>query len=337
MKTTCHKDYTIIVNSCDRYEDLWVPFFTLLKKYWDPVDVRLILNTESKDFRFDGLSIECIHPADRNDPYGKRMINVLSQVTTPYVIPLLDDFFIRKEVDHDLLDNIIRWMDEDKRIVYFNCDCTPTFYYDYEVNVYPGFRRLPNGNEYTLNMQAAVWRTKKLLAYWRPQVSPWEWEMYTNLIAARSKTDRFYCVTDPEYSFCDYGYSYEGMGVFRGKWVKDDVVPLFEREGIHVDYAKRGFFSPEAPSSSLTEIRNHLKTVKTESKMIDRCLDRKSAVLYSVFIKRNKVLGMIRFPSDILYIKYALAREQKRFMKTMARKQRLTAIMKRGLKWRKYP
>ena len=49
---------TMLVNSCDAYEDLWQPFFTLLKRYFAPLDMRILLNTESKDFRFEGLNIE---------------------------------------------------------------------------------------------------------------------------------------------------------------------------------------------------------------------------------------------------------------------------------------
>ena len=41
---------TMLVNSCDAYEDLWQPFFTLLKRYFAPLDMRILLNTESKDF-----------------------------------------------------------------------------------------------------------------------------------------------------------------------------------------------------------------------------------------------------------------------------------------------
>ena len=46
----------LLVNSCDKYEDLWAPFFTLLKKYWNP-EYPIVLNTESKDFNFEGLNI----------------------------------------------------------------------------------------------------------------------------------------------------------------------------------------------------------------------------------------------------------------------------------------
>ena len=64
---------TILVCSCDRYEDLWIPFFTLLRKYWGSKDVRILLNTESLGFSFDGLEIECVH-APGEKYYGQRLV-----------------------------------------------------------------------------------------------------------------------------------------------------------------------------------------------------------------------------------------------------------------------
>lgn len=240
------KQLTIVVNSCDSYDDLWLPFFTLLKKYWNTKGIRILLNTESKTFQMDGLEIECVH-SPKEYPYGKRMLNALSKVKTPYVLPLLDDFFLRVAVNTDLITQVIKWMEIDSEIVYFNCDCLPV-YADYEIDEYPGYRRVPMGNDYTLNMQAAIWRTDCLKKYWRSDVSPWEWEVICNHLAMKDCKHKFYCVLKKENAFMDYGHHQFGdiWGVYRGKWVKEDVVPLFQKEGIEIDYSKRGFYDPKA-------------------------------------------------------------------------------------------
>ncbi|MBQ9880335.1 MAG: hypothetical protein IJM45_07895 [Clostridia bacterium] len=327
MNYSLNDKITILVNSCDSYSDLWIPFFTLLKKHFAATDIRIILNTESEDFSFDGLSIDCVHPEDRNDPYGKRIMNAIKQVRTPYVFPLLDDFFLRRDVDINRLNEIIRWMDNDKSIVYFNALNISTFT-DHEVDKYPGFKRLPNGNTYTLNMQAAVWRTEKYLYYWRPDVSPWDWEEFTNLIAARNKRDKFYCVTDTDKSFCCYGFDLKGMGVHRGKWVKDDVVPLFKKEGIDVDFSRRGFLSYDEKPTTDMGLRDSLKTIEPSNELIDRCLDPADRLKYAVFVRTNKVMGISRYSPAILYIKYSLAKERKSFIKRNNIRQKLTSIMK---------
>ena len=52
--TSWQNRVTLLVNSCDAYADLWQPFFTLLKRYFVPLPAEILLNTETKDFAFDG-------------------------------------------------------------------------------------------------------------------------------------------------------------------------------------------------------------------------------------------------------------------------------------------
>jgi len=328
---------TILVNSCDNYDDLWLPFFTLLRQYWVPLNVRVILNTETKTYSMDGMNIEAVHPENPNDSYGKRMLNVLSKIKTPYVIPLLDDFFLRKNVDVDMISNIIDWMEADENIVYFNCDYTPV-YEDWDKDKYPGFHRIPFGNVYTLNMQAAVWRTEKLIHYWKPDVSPWEWEEYTNLTAARNTKEKFYCVSEYGNGFCDYGYTLKGMGVHHGKWVKDDVIPLFEKENIKADFSKRGFLEYNNSTANQEYLKEHLKRVKGSSDLVNRCLDGKDKFLYYIFVKRNKIVAQFKCMPEYLYIRYSLLKNRRKFYKKKSNAQRKALIKQYGLfgsLWRK--
>ena len=40
------KRATIVVFSCDSYEDVWNPFFTLMNKYWKNCKYDIILNSK---------------------------------------------------------------------------------------------------------------------------------------------------------------------------------------------------------------------------------------------------------------------------------------------------
>lgn len=299
---------TILVNSCDAYEDLWNPFFTLLRKYWEDKSVRIVLNTESKFFSLEGITIDCISCIDKN--YSTRIRNALSHIHTEYVLILLDDFFLRRPVDLDRIEQIIKWMDADEEIVYFNSDCTEV-YADWEVDKYPGFRRIPPGAEYVLNLQAAIWRTKDLLSYWDRSVSPWEWEGIVSLRTINDKK-KFYCTTSWENAICDYGYMSEGMGVFRGKWVLDDVKPLFEREEIDVDFTQRGIYDPEKALN-----RVDTQTRKSFYDCIIRCIGIQGLVCY--FAHRItciccKIIGMENMITSDFY-QSIRERAKKKFLK----------------------
>lgn len=240
--TFLRDNVTIVIHSCDAYEDLWEPFFTLLHRYWKDVPCRILLNTETKDYAFPGLEIECVHPSSLDVPYGQRLLEAVQRVKTKYVLPMLDDFFLRRPVNTAQILNILEWMEADKNIVYFDCDCIESLSPALEADRYPGYRRLPKGNAYILNMQAAIWRTERYVHYWRPNVTPWEWELNCNFGIPLWSRDKFYAVTRLGNGFLDYGFNPDGMGVFRGKWVMEDVVPLFQKEGITVDFSKRGAY-----------------------------------------------------------------------------------------------
>lgn len=90
--TSWQNRVTLLVNSCDAYADLWQPFFTLLKRYFVPLPAEILLNTETKDFAFDGLNLRCVHSTAPT--YGERMTDALREVKTEYTLLLLDDFFL---------------------------------------------------------------------------------------------------------------------------------------------------------------------------------------------------------------------------------------------------
>ena len=242
--------------------------------------MRILLNTESKDFRFEGLNIECVHSSAAT--YGERMTDALRRVKTEYTLLMLDDFFLREPVKMDRLHDLVRWMDADRDIVNFSSDITEALY-DWEVDRYPGYRRLPVGNRYTLNMQAAVWRTDKFAEYWNHKVSPWDWEERCNVLTAAHPKDKFYCVLNEEARFLNYGYHKgQWMGICHGKWVEHDVVPFFAKEGIEIDYAKRGFVDLAHRPASLQK-----ETARSERyDLVRRCLGAGYLLPYFLFCRR---------------------------------------------------
>ena len=48
------ENITIIVNTCDRFEDCWNPFFILLEKFWTNCQHPIILTTFDKKYDYSG-------------------------------------------------------------------------------------------------------------------------------------------------------------------------------------------------------------------------------------------------------------------------------------------
>ena len=86
-------DCAVLVCSCDKYEDTWIPFFTLMKKYWSDCPYQIYLNTETKQYK-DKLGMGVITLNSRPKySWSKRLKNCLRQIDSQFVILILDDFF----------------------------------------------------------------------------------------------------------------------------------------------------------------------------------------------------------------------------------------------------
>lgn len=59
---------TLLVNSCDSYEDCWNGFFDLLLIQWQDFNMKVVLNTETKTYSHDGLSIETMRLCQKEMP-----------------------------------------------------------------------------------------------------------------------------------------------------------------------------------------------------------------------------------------------------------------------------
>ena len=230
---------TILLCTCDSYKDLWYPFFKLLDEYWPNNRCKIILNTETDSYQYGNLNI--VSYSLGKAPYGQRMLNHLEKIDTPYTLLLLDDFFLRRPVNTDVLSNILEEMDKDHNIGALYCDKNDCTTNDSLCDV---FYQIKQRAPYKLNMQAGLWRTQTLKKYWQPNDNPWIWEIFVNFTTFNSE-DKFYALRDLNDAPIYYGYNPDGMGVFRGKWVVDDVKPLFDKHGISIDFSKRGEYDPQ--------------------------------------------------------------------------------------------
>lgn len=265
---------TILVCTCDAYEDLWNPFFTLLRTYWPDLDSKIIMNTETKSFSFDGLDITTY--SFGKFEYGQRMLKHLDKIETPFFILLLDDFFLRSLVSTSMVEKMIGFLETNKEVACMYCDENK---YVNNEQPFPPFYRMNRYAPYKLNMQAAIWRTDSFKKYWRPYDNPWRWEAFVN-ITTFDKKDIFYCLKERKNSPIDYGFNPDGMGVYRGKWVLEDVKPLFVKHNINIDFTKRGTYNKETASSPLP-------ISKTVGYIFRRLSFRRAFMFYVFAIKRR--------------------------------------------------
>lgn len=236
MKNNC----TMLVCTCDTYEDTWEPFFKSLKKYWKNFNMPIVLNTESKDYKMEGLDIQTFHLFENKKVrWGERLIEHLKRIDTKYIFFMLDDFFLVKPVNTDVIEQCYEWMEKDDNIAVFSFHRV-----DDPTNIpsekYSNFDRRAQKGMYRMNCQAALWRKDRLIKFIKKYESPWDWEIYGTIRSARFK-DEFYAIREGLEEPLDYNMYSQGTGICRGKWVKEVVEPLFKELDVHVDFSIRGF------------------------------------------------------------------------------------------------
>lgn len=81
---------TILVLSCDKYADLWEPFFGQFWKYWPDCPYPVVLGSNTKGYKHPKVKTILSGP-DRD--WSSSLRTILEKISTPYIFLLLDDIF----------------------------------------------------------------------------------------------------------------------------------------------------------------------------------------------------------------------------------------------------
>ncbi len=227
-------DYSIIVNTCDAYSDLWEPFFCLLKENWpDCINREIIINTETKR---DGINAENIRfvntKYDKGDQWGGRLLHCLNEAKSDYVVVLMDDFFLREPVSLDKVELALNALHNTPEIaVFYLVDILKKDSIDGE---FLGYTEVPRWKNYRLNSAPALWRKESLIRYTKETDNPWAWEYFGSCRTNHTK-ELFYTVSKIKEPVYDYAHA-----IYRGKWLGEDILPLLDRYSLNIDFKNRG-------------------------------------------------------------------------------------------------
>jgi len=104
MSLINEREVVFLVVSCDRYSDLWTPFFTMMQKMWPDCPYRQYLMTNEKDFVFDGVTVIKTGP---DVDYSSQVRRAVEQVDSRWLILWLEDCIISRPVDTARLQQIV--------------------------------------------------------------------------------------------------------------------------------------------------------------------------------------------------------------------------------------
>ncbi|CAD6491158.1 MAG: hypothetical protein FFODKBPE_00095 [Candidatus Argoarchaeum ethanivorans] len=220
----------ILVTSCDKYQDIWEPFFTLFFRYWQDCPYPVYLGTNR--LKYDHGRVKTIAVGDETD-WSSDFRSMLEQIPQPYVIVLIEDYLLTQHIDTTMIEELITYMGDKGAGCLRLYPCPGP---DLPCSDNPLVGEISKGADYRLSLQAAIWDKQVLLELLREGESAWELEINGSKRTSDLDAPFLSVIGDsPIPYFC--------TGVVKGKWVKE-AVKLCATEGIKVDLTARSMQTP---------------------------------------------------------------------------------------------
>ena len=216
---------TILVLSCDKNEDTFEAFHHCMEKYWKSHPEIIYATENVKNPFYKTIS--------KNYPlniWTKRIRETLEEIDDDKILIMIDDCFIRNDVDIDR----IKYAEDNLKgnIAMFNFE--KSFDGNDEETNLKGFKKRQHGSPYEVSIMCGLWQKDKLIKILEKDSNPWQVEGNQD-----NKGFDFY-INSGDY-IIDWGYeTFIFTGICKGKWCRN-VLPFFEKEGIKINYEKRGF------------------------------------------------------------------------------------------------
>ncbi len=230
-----NKDITIIISSCDAYNDAWEPFFTLFFRYWPDCPFSLYLISGSKVYPDTRVTtLRSAYP-----DWGRSLKSALSQILSQYIIYLQEDYFLKRKVDTDFIVRLTE-LARTEHAGYLRLYPSPgptSFFKNYRD---VGF--IENNAPYRTSLQAALWDKNVLMSLLQDGAeSGADFEKRTPELSA--KIDQQF-LSVRRGIFFPYDRSaavdYLATGIVKRCWNRS-VVHLFRKEKIKHDFSGRTF------------------------------------------------------------------------------------------------
>jgi hypothetical protein len=228
----------VLVLSCDKYSDLWSPFFLFFYKYWKDCPYPVYLGTNQK--KFEHKNVKQIF-SGKSSNWSEELEIILSQIPEDYILLFLEDYFIYEMVDNKKINFILNTMIE-KDSAFIRLAAFPKKYnalWPYTpLPDYPSIGEVAKGSKYRLNLQTSIWKKEILLKLLNKKESPWEFETEASK-RSDSLSHPFLCIIPEKSKKNVHGpITYYCTALTHGKWMRG-AVKLSKKENIPIDLSSR--------------------------------------------------------------------------------------------------
>ncbi len=217
---------SIIVSSCDAYQDCWEAFFTTFFRYWPgcPFPVYLISNYLTyPDNRVQTISL------GRDQGWADNIREALKQINTPYFIYFSEDVFLKKQVDNLRILSLLSLV-ENEKVAYLRLYPVPGPDLPYKNLKEVG--EIKRGAPYRTSLMTAIWDKEIFNNLLVKGENAWQMELDGSIRSNKIK-EPFLSVPSNNKAVDQYA-----TAIKKGTWFYDAVI-WCEREGIKIDRQRR--------------------------------------------------------------------------------------------------
>jgi hypothetical protein len=237
----------VLVISCDRYADLWRPFFELFWRRWPDCSGPVYLGTNFE--RYDHPRVTTL-PVGTDVNWAAGVISMLDRIRGQYVIVMLEDFLLTERVESTRIERLA----EIARSERLGClRLYSIFPPETAVAQYPELGSFAPGEKWRITAQAAIWRVETLRRLLVPGFTPWDFELVGSQMSDYMP-DRIWGVMQPALVY--------DQAVEKGRW-RPQGLAICDAAGVRVDLERRGAFS-------MAELERHEQAGVASAEFADR-------------------------------------------------------------------
>lgn len=222
-----HKNkLSVLVLSCDKYADLWPPFFECFFRFWPDCDLPVYLGVNEKSFANERVRI-ILSGEDRDWSSSARKI--IEQIDSEYLLILLEDLFLIENVSSgkfkSSFDALVR---NNFKHCHIDQRTKP------ELGGEDGLGVYPKGMPYRVNV-LGLWKKDYLLKMLIDGENPWNFEIMGSYRSAYD--EGFYCLPAGIFETINM--------VEKGQWFPDKL-KIAQKMELTLDTSKRKILSGTA-------------------------------------------------------------------------------------------
>lgn len=229
-------DIAIYINSFDGYSDIWPAFFMIWDNYWNDCPYNIYLSTNMKKYNYKGLT--CLQVGEEIN-WFERTIKSLENISEEYIIFFLEDYFISKKINSDLIEEIVQHMREED-LYYYQLTKSENME---SIENNKAYIKILSDKPYPISLQLVIWKRERFIKilndlYNKGEYkSPWDFERY---FYYKYKNEELRVLQGIEQDSRDiFGYK---NGVLQGKWIRS-TLRFYKLRGIEIDTKGREIMS----------------------------------------------------------------------------------------------